>query len=87
LGLSFLIYLLLPGLHTLSGKRLQNYLSSELRDRIRSTCAMIAVEDRIARNRCVVEPRIYSGQRLFEVERAARFSGKQCRDRIRVANL
>jgi hypothetical protein len=44
-------------------------LSSELRDRIRASGTRITIEDRIARNRYIVEPRIYSGQRLFEVER------------------
>lgn len=68
-GTELLIYPLLPGLRTLSGERLQNYLSAELRDRIRSSGVRITIEDRIARNRYIVEPRMYSGQRLFEVER------------------
>jgi len=68
-GTELLIHPLLPGLRTLSGERLQNYLSSELRDRIRMSGAKITIDDRIARNRYVVEPRIYSGQRLFEAER------------------
>jgi hypothetical protein len=67
-GTELLIYLF-PGLRTLSGERLQNYLSSELRDCIRASGVRITIEDRIARNRYTVEPRIYSGQRLFEVER------------------
>jgi hypothetical protein len=68
-GTEVVVYPLLPGLRTLSGERLQNYLSLELRDRIRASGVRITIEDRIARNRYVVEPRIYSGQRLFEVER------------------
>jgi len=68
-GTEAVIYPLLPGLRTLSGERLQNYLRSELRDRIRASGVRITIEDRIARNRYLVEPRIYSGQRLFEVER------------------
>jgi hypothetical protein len=59
---------LLPGIRQLSGEKLQWYLASELRDRIRSTGVAITVIDRQARKEFRVEPREFEGRLLHEVE-------------------
>jgi hypothetical protein len=58
---------LLDGIRTLSGEKIQWYLASELRDRIRHTGVRISVLDKISRKQFVVEPRQYGGRLLHQL--------------------
>ena len=58
---------LLEGMRGLSGEKIQWYLASELRDRIRGTGVRITVVDRLARRQYLVEPRQYEGQLLHQL--------------------
>lgn len=58
---------LLEGIRSLSGEKIQWYLASELRDRIRSTQVRIAVIDKLARKQYVVEPRQFEGRLLHQL--------------------
>jgi hypothetical protein len=55
---------LLPGLRQLNGEKIQWYLASELRERIRQRGADIRVVDRTARKEFKVEPRAFTGRLL-----------------------
>jgi hypothetical protein len=55
---------LLEGIRALSGEKLQWYLASELRDRIRRAEVRITVIDRLARKQYEVEPREFTGRLL-----------------------
>lgn len=58
---------LLPGLRHLTGDRIQWYLASELRDRIRQSGVEVTVVDRQARKQFRVEPRSFTGRLLGEL--------------------
>jgi hypothetical protein len=58
---------LLAGIRNFSGEKIQWYLASELRDRIRSTGVRIQVVDRQARTRYLVVPREFSGRLLHHL--------------------
>lgn len=58
---------LLPGIRQMSGEKIQWYLASELRDRIRQSNVNIKVVDRHARKEYKVEPREFSGRLLHEL--------------------
>lgn len=58
---------LLAGLRQLSGEKIQWYLASELRDRIRQSRVSIRVIDRTARKEFAVEPRRFSGRLLHDL--------------------
>lgn len=58
---------LLDGIRALSGEKIQWYLASELRDRIRTSGARITVIDKLARKQYAVEPRQYEGRLLHEL--------------------
>lgn len=58
---------LLEGMRGLSGEKMQWYLASELRDRIRQTGVRITVIDKLARKQYLVEPRQYEGQLLHQL--------------------
>ncbi len=58
---------LLEGIRTLSGEKIQWYLASELRDRIRSAKVRVTVVDKVARRQYEVEPRAYEGQLLHQL--------------------
>ena len=58
---------LLPGIRQLSGEKLQWYLASELRQRIRQSGVQIKVIDRQARKEFLVEPRAFTGQLLHQL--------------------
>jgi len=58
---------LLPGLRMVTGEKIQWYLASELRDRIRSTGVTIRIADRTARKEFTVEPRQFSGRLLRDL--------------------
>ncbi len=58
---------LLEGIRTLSGEKIQWYLASELRDRIRSSAVRISVTDKLARKQFEVEPRQFDGRLLHQL--------------------
>jgi hypothetical protein len=58
---------LLEGIRALSGEKIQWYLASELRDRIRRSGVRITVLDRLARRQYAVEPRQYEGRLLHQL--------------------
>jgi hypothetical protein len=58
---------LLEGIRILSGEKIQWYLASELRDRIRSANVRVTVVDKLARKQYEVEPRAYEGRLLHQL--------------------
>jgi hypothetical protein len=58
---------LLSGIRHFSGEKLQWYLASELRDRIRSSGVRIRIVDRQARAEFLVEPRQFAGRLLHHL--------------------
>ena len=67
-GTELLIYPLLPGIRQLNGERIQHYLASELRDRIRKSGVKITIMDRHSRKKFHVKPREFSGRPLHELD-------------------
>ncbi len=53
---------LLPGVRNMSGEKIQWFLASELRDRIRNGNVEVRIIDRMARLELAVEPREFEGQ-------------------------
>lgn len=68
-GTELTIRPLLPGIKQFSGEKIQWYLASELRDRIRQSRAQIRIIDRTTRTEHKVEPRQFEGRLLHEVPR------------------
>lgn len=66
-GTELYIRPLLSGIRTLSGEKIQWYLASELRDRIRHSGVRIEVIDRPARKQYRVEPRRFEGRLLHDL--------------------
>ncbi len=66
-GVELIVKPLLPAVRQISGEKIQWYLASELRDRIRSSGVTIKVTDRRARKEFVVEPRKFSGRLLHGI--------------------
>jgi len=66
-GVELVIRQLLPGVRQLSGEKIQWYLASELRDRIRASGVTIKVIDRRARKEFIVEPREFAGRLLHHL--------------------
>ena len=66
-GVELTVKPLLPGVRQLSGEKIQWYLASELRDRIRSSKVHIQVIDRRARKEFTVEPREFTGRLLHNL--------------------
>lgn len=58
---------LLEGIRSLSGEKIQWYLASELRDRIRNAKVRVTIIDKLARKQYEVEPRAYEGQLLHQL--------------------
>jgi hypothetical protein len=58
---------LLEGIRTLSGEKIQWYLASELRDRIRQSGVRVTVVDKVARKQYEVEPRQFAGRLLHQI--------------------
>jgi hypothetical protein len=58
---------LLDGIRNLSGEKIQWYLASELRDRIRTTQVRVTVVDKLARKQYQVEPRQFEGRLLHQL--------------------
>ncbi len=69
-GTDLMIYPLLPGLRSLTGEKIQRYLASELRDRIKESGATIKVLDRTGRAEYVVVPRQFTGRLLHDLKPA-----------------
>ncbi len=67
---------MLPGVRHLSGEKIQWYLASELRERIRQSGVAIRVIDRQARKEFKVEPRDFSGRLLHGLPTPATRSGE-----------
>ncbi len=68
-GTELMIRPLLPGIKQFSGEKLQWYLASELRDRIRQTGVQIKIVDRTSRAEFNVEPRQFEGRLLHQLTR------------------
>jgi hypothetical protein len=58
---------LLDGIRSLSGEKIQWYLASELRDRIRNSHVRVTVIDKLARKQYQVEPRQFEGRLLHQL--------------------
>jgi len=58
---------LLEGIRSLSGEKIQWFLASELRDRLRSAKVRVSVIDHLARKQYEVEPRAYEGRLLHQL--------------------
>jgi hypothetical protein len=58
---------LLEGIRSLSGEKIQWYLASELRDRIRDAGVRVTVVDKLARKQYQVEPRQFEGRLLHHL--------------------
>ena len=69
-GTDLMIYPLLPGLRSLTGEKIQRYLASELRDRIKNTEVTVKVIDRTGRKEFVVVPRQFTGRLLHDLKPA-----------------
>ncbi len=66
-GTDLMIYPLLPGLRSLTGEKIQRYLASELRDRIKESEVTITVVDRTSRTEHIVVPRQFTGRLLHDL--------------------
>lgn len=66
-GTELTIRKILPGIKQFSGEKIQWYLASELRDRIRNSKVDIQVIDRTSRTSHKVEPRKFEGRLLHEL--------------------
>jgi hypothetical protein len=66
-GTELIIQPLLPGLRKLKGERIQGYLASELRDRIRKAGVRLTIKDRQSRKELDVQPRQYAGRLLHNL--------------------
>ena len=69
-GTDLMIYPLLPGLRSLTGEKIQRYLASELRDRIKNTDVTVKVVDRTGRKEFIVVPRQFTGRLLHDLKPA-----------------
>jgi hypothetical protein len=58
---------LLNGIRSLTGEKIQWYLASELRDRIRNNQVHVTVIDKLARKQYEVEPRQFEGRLLHQL--------------------
>ena len=58
---------LLEGIRSLSGEKIQWYLASELRDRIKDAHVRVTVIDKLARKQYEVEPRQFEGRLLHRL--------------------
>lgn len=67
-GTELIVKNILPGIKQFSGEKIQWYLASELRDRIRHSGVEIRVIDRTARTEFKVEPRQFEGRLLHQLK-------------------
>jgi hypothetical protein len=63
-GTELLIRPILSGVRQLTGEKIQNYLASELRERINRQHVLIKILDRTSRKELIVEPHKFSGRLL-----------------------
>ena len=63
-GTELLIRPILSGVRQLTGEKIQNYLASELRERINKQHVKIKILDRTSRKELIVEPHKFSGRLL-----------------------
>ena len=75
-GTELTIKPLLAGVRQLNGDKIQWYLASELRDRIRNSGVSVKVVDRTARKEYKVEPRQFSGRLLHQLPQATAADGE-----------
>jgi len=66
-GTQLTISRLLAGIRNLNGEKIQRYLASELRDRIKHSGIKIKIIDRTSRLELNVEPRQYEGQLIHDL--------------------
>ncbi|KPK35003.1 MAG: hypothetical protein AMK70_06225 [Nitrospira bacterium SG8_35_1] len=66
-GTELTVASLLPAVRNMNGEKIQRYLASELRDRIRNAAITIKITDRTARKEMLVEPREFSGRLLHRL--------------------
>ena len=66
-GTELLIKPILSGVRQINGEKIQNYLASELRDRISKSGVKIKIIDRTARKEFVVKPRKFQGRLLHNL--------------------
>lgn len=66
-GTELLIRPILPGIRQLNGEKIQNYLASELRDRISRSGVNITIVDRAARKQFAVRPRQFTGRLIHNL--------------------
>lgn len=66
-GTQLIISRLLAGIRNLNGEKIQRYLASELRDRIRHSGVKIRIIDRTSRLELNVEPRQYEGRLIHDI--------------------
>ena len=59
---------LLPGVRQFTGEKLNWYLASELRDRIRRSGVQVRISDRTARRSYTVSPREFDGRLIHELD-------------------
>ena len=74
-GTDLMIYPLLPGLRSLTGEKIQRYLASELRDRIKAAEVTVKVVDRTGRKELIVVPRQFTGRLLHNLKPAETVPG------------
>ena len=74
-GTDMMVYPLLPGLRSLTGDKIQRYLASELRDRIKETGVTVKVIDRTGRKEFVVVPRQFTGRLIHNLKPAETAQG------------
>ena len=70
-GTQLIITPLLAGIRSLNGEKIQRYLASELRDRIRRSGVKVKIIDRRSHTEFDVKPRRYSGQLLHNLPKIA----------------
>jgi hypothetical protein len=75
-GTELKIWPLLAGIRQFSGEKIQWYLASELRDRIRKSSVQIRIVDHTARTELKVEPRQFTGRLLHQLPRIVSAAGE-----------
>ena len=69
-GTELLIRPILAGVRALSGDKIQNFLASELRDRIAKSGVRIKILDHASRRELIVEPRKFKGRLIHQLPEA-----------------
>lgn len=69
-GTELTISPILPGVRSLAGDKIQNFLASELRDRITKSGVRIRIIDHTSRRELVVEPRKFKGRLIHRLPEA-----------------